>query len=64
MEEVTFEEVCHLQGPEDSLSFERVDDVVTGGLARMTQETTREKGEGLETRGLAEGDQLAQGENF
>lgn len=65
MEEVAFEEVCHLQGPEDCLSFEKVDDVVTGGLARMTQGTTREKGEeGLERQGLAEGGQLAQGENL
>lgn len=47
-----------------SLSFEKVGDVVTGILARMTQGTTRDKGEGLERQGLAEGDQLAQGENF
>jgi len=46
-----------------SLSFEKVGDVVTGILARMTQ-GTRDKGEGLERQGVAEGDQLAQGENF
>lgn len=51
MEEVTFEEVCHLQGPEDSLSFERVDNAVTGGLARMTQGTT--EGEGRRRLGKA-----------
>ena len=63
MEEVTFEEVCHPQGPKDSPSYEKVGDVDTRVLARMTQ-GTREKGGGLQRQGLAEGDQLAQGENF